>query len=643
MIGASGDLVFFLGAGASVNAGVPDTFGLIDAFKDHVADQPANSQALAKILEILEEWQQTNQNQDRRVDIELLLETLERLDHKDSDILLRFYDVTRYKLSGYADKRPLIEQLKDFVKSKGIVLSNNISYFQHFLGFITDSKPLDVFSVNYDTSIEQFCITYKLTYTDGFDSKWNPKLFEDIGFDLRLYKLHGSIMWYRTDRGDYVKIPTQTEHSETQLITGETAQALMLYPMRKWDYAEPLLELLIMLKRRLENARFAIVVGYSFRDDHIRNIFWDAAIRNPKLNLILISPSAHRIYRDRLRAYDAPSHQNDLEIPSALKGRVICLSYKFENVFSELRGHYLHHLREGLNFESTESRKAIRGERANWTEALKAYVDCNHMEKVEEIETKVDLATLFTANPPLMVDLTVKSVLNYTALEDYERALRWYERMRKLIIYNPLSAEIMRSTELVVRLGLKIADSSFLPFKHLHDQTLNTFKDFELKQSIMPLDRLAEAGSQLEAFQRLNRYLSFWSQQSEGYMTPTEYIQKRKELYTNDIKEFEVRCQEYAEKLALPSGDKGMEAQSILSDILRKIEAKEIRRIFETEPSMLKDTLLLNCRNRHSSFDRRRAGTTKSVRSGFWCGEWDFRPHTTGFVRNASGWDSNPP
>jgi hypothetical protein len=25
-----------------------------------------------------------------------------------------------------------------------------------------------------------------------------------------------------------------------------------------------------------------------------------------------------------------------------------------------------------------------------------------------------------------------------------------------------------------------------------------------------------------------------------------------------------------------------------------------------------------------------------------WCGEWDFRPHTTGFVRNASGLDSDP-
>lgn len=584
MIGSSGDLVFFLGAGASVKAGVPETFGLVDAFKTHVSDQPAKSQALQKILEILKEWKQTNDRRDHRVDIELLLETLDRLDHRDLDVLLRFYEVTRYKLSGYADKRPLITQLKDFVKSEGIVLSENISYLQPFLGFITDSKPLDVFSVNYDTSIEQFCNTYKTSYTDGFDSKWNPKLFEEARFDIRLYKLHGSIMWYRTDRGDYVKIPTQTEHSETQLITGERAETLMLYPMRKWEYAEPLLELLIMLKRRLENASFAIVVGYSFRDDHIRNIFWDAAVRNPKLSIILISPSAHRIYRERLMTYESTDHQNVSHIPSALKGRVVCLPYKFENIFSELRSRYVHDLREGLNFESVELRKEIRGEQANWRETLKAYVDCNHMEKVQEIETKMDLASFFTVNPPMMIGLTVKSVLNYSSLEDYEQAQRWYDRMRKLIIYNPLSAEVMRSPELVVRASFKTGENSFVPFKQVYDQTRNTFEDFETKKSIMLPGRLAEVGSQLEAFQRLNRYLASWSEQQEGYLTAAKYIEKRREDYANEIDEFGVRLRQYAERLALPGGDKGREIHTTLLESIRNIETKEIRRIFESAP-----------------------------------------------------------
>jgi hypothetical protein len=50
---SSGDVVFFLDAGASVKAGVPDTFGLVDEFSDHVQDQVENFKVLEKILGIL--------------------------------------------------------------------------------------------------------------------------------------------------------------------------------------------------------------------------------------------------------------------------------------------------------------------------------------------------------------------------------------------------------------------------------------------------------------------------------------------------------------------------------------------------------------------------------------------------------------
>lgn len=585
MIGTSGDLFFFLGAGASVKAGVPDTFGLVDEFRVRIKDQTENSKALERILGILRDWKRANGDHDDAVDIELLLETLERLDTRSRDVLLRFYDATKYKLSDYAEKRPLIAQLKDFIKTAGIVSAANVTYLEPFLGLMTDYKPLDVFSVNYDTSVEQFCNAYKKNYTDGFDIKWNPTLLEENRFDLRLYKLHGSIMWYRTDRGDYDKILIQSERSAMQLITGEKAETLILYPMRKWEYAEPLLELLFMLKRRLENAKFAIVVGYSFRDDHIRNVFWDAANKNRELTVVLISPSAHKIYSERLKAYDSASDRNLSPIPSALSGRVVCLPYKYEDIFPELRNRFLKRLREGLSLEGTEARNEVRGERANWMEVLKAYVECNHMERVQEIEAKMDLASQFTVNPALMVELTIRSVLNYANLEEYEQALRWYNRMRQLIMYNPLTAEVMRSTELVVRASFKISGSSFSPFKQVYDQTRNTFEDFKSKTSMMQPDRLAKVGSELEAFQQLNRYLAFWSPQHEGYVAASQYIEKRNERYPSEINEFAIRCNEYAKRMETGERDKGMEIHAILVEIVRKIETKEIRSIFEIAPA----------------------------------------------------------
>ena len=121
----------------------------------------------------------------------------------------------------------------------------------------------------------------------------------------------------------------------------------MLYPMQKWDYDEPLLEMLLKMKERMEKTHFVVVVGYSFRDDHIRRIFWDAARTNKKLILILISPTAPEIYETKLRDFEIPELKHtfssafnpasfDACFPSALAGRVVYLPYKFEDILPSL-------------------------------------------------------------------------------------------------------------------------------------------------------------------------------------------------------------------------------------------------------------------------------------------------------------------
>ena len=73
-------------------------------------------------------------------------------------------------------------------------------------------------------------------------------------------------MWYQSDRGGYIKLPVMTGKSKIKLIYGEKAENLMLYPMQKWDYAEPLLELLVEIKHLLESesCKFLIIVGTLF-------------------------------------------------------------------------------------------------------------------------------------------------------------------------------------------------------------------------------------------------------------------------------------------------------------------------------------------------------------------------------------------
>jgi len=134
----------------------------------------------------------------------------------------RLFEGGKFILSEYSQKAPLIKDLKNFIKSKAIVSEEKIEYLKPLRGFIEEYRPLDIISVNYDICIEQFCNTHRLSYQDGFDVNWNPKTFAREHTDIRLYKLHGSVMWYQSDRGGYIKSPVMSEESAINHEEGAT-------------------------------------------------------------------------------------------------------------------------------------------------------------------------------------------------------------------------------------------------------------------------------------------------------------------------------------------------------------------------------------------------------------------------------------
>lgn len=369
-------VVFMFGAGASVAAGVPDTYTFVDEFLNSIGD-PDKRATTQKIINTLKEWKG-----EERIDIELLLETLTKLKNKESEPLLQFYSQKEFVLGQGFEKQPIIDDLKNFIKTKAIVPSGKIAYLQPLLAFIDKEKALDVISLNYDTCIEQLCSVNKRLYQDGFDIHWNPKTFEGSGSDIFLYKLHGSVLWYQSDKGDYIKLPIMTNEHEVQLITGEKAENLMLYPMRKFGYAEPLLELLVKVKHLLEDEAcdILVVVGYSFRDEHIVRIILDVARKNKNFHIILVAPDAHEIYHKRLKYYDLNN-----KIPSSLEGRVSCLPYKFEKVLPSLLNNYVKNTREGMLRESICKQREIMGESTNWIEPILSFANADFSTKIKEL------------------------------------------------------------------------------------------------------------------------------------------------------------------------------------------------------------------------------------------------------------------
>jgi hypothetical protein len=430
----SSEVMFFLGAGASVAADVPDTYSFVDEYLKNIKNLHKRS-TIEDIIEKLKQWK-AKQGKEIKVDIEDLLESLTKLKNKEQEPLLAFIERGHFITDGYYDKQPLIDDLKNFIKKRAIVSKEKIDYLKSLRESIEEPRPLDIISVNYDTCIEQFCNVHKLAYQDGFDDHWNPTTFDKKNTTIRLYKLHGSVTWYQSDRGDYKKSDIMTEKSEIQLMSGEKAENLMLYPMQKIDYAGPLLELLLKVKSLLESesCKFLIVVGYSFRDNHIRRILWDAARINKDLHVILIAPKAYQIYFKKLKYYD----DNSL-ISSSLNGKVICLPYLFEKVCPYLRNHYIKNLKVGLQCENIRREEERGGQKANWIYCIKHFIDAEYTEKVEEIESFLqrdhfDLAT----DLKLSLELPLKMAVNLFAGGQEEKADKYYQdfndRLKKVAV-----------------------------------------------------------------------------------------------------------------------------------------------------------------------------------------------------------------
>lgn len=416
-------VVFLLGAGASIKAGVPDTFKFVEQFRSYVININ-DKKTIEKIVDVLETWK-SNQ-----IDIELLLETLMKLADKDKEPLLRFFIKGEFILDGYPEKQPLIEQLKDYIKEKATVTnSEKVDYLQPLRGFIEDFGQLDMVSVNYDTCIEHFCSINRLAYTDGFTDRWYPEVFENTKNDVRLYKLHGSVLWYKGD--DYIKSPIMTSGSEVHLFTGESAKSLMLYPVQKLDYSGPILELLMRVKSLLQDkeCKFLVVVGYSFRDEQIRALLIDVARKNKDLTLVLIDPKALIIYQNMLRYLDENS-----TIPSPLKGRVVCLPYKFEEVLPFLKNQYILHLSMSLNTINNLSKEEIRGNQVNWLACLENLAEAEYLEKLQYIlDNKVEQDKI-EADRKLYIQIMVRFIANNMAGENIEESTKWVAKLRNYLM-----------------------------------------------------------------------------------------------------------------------------------------------------------------------------------------------------------------
>jgi hypothetical protein len=160
---------------------------------------------------------------------------------------------------------------------------SNTPYHQlsTWIGGIQRAHPIEIFTPNYDLLVEQALEAHKIPYFDGFVGS------KQAFFDLtsmendalpprwaRLWKVHGSVNWWRTNEDEVVR---REGHSE--------GDRQMIYPSHlKYDQSRrmPYLAMLDRLRAFLARGQAVLVTcGYSFADQHLNEVILHGLRSNP--------------------------------------------------------------------------------------------------------------------------------------------------------------------------------------------------------------------------------------------------------------------------------------------------------------------------------------------------------------------------
>lgn len=159
--------------------------------------------------------------------------------------------------------------------------------------------PVEIFTVNYDLVLESALEALGVAYFDGFVGSLRARFRTDLveaslgdeawlpSFLIRLWKLHGSVhwSWEGTDRKHVLRLGGPVS----------PGSAAAIYPSDT-KYEESRRVPFIVMQDRFRRAlhypeTLVLVSGYSFGDDHLNEILFDAAQRRPRTEFVALGYS----------------------------------------------------------------------------------------------------------------------------------------------------------------------------------------------------------------------------------------------------------------------------------------------------------------------------------------------------------------
>lgn len=256
--------------------------------------------------------------------------------------------------------------IEDFVyenyRWKPAAKQNVLDIFDKIFGFLSEnSDSINVFSTNYDRIIEEYCnVREKYKLADGFErlhanseySAWTGKydeIFSDFSPNIiHLYKLHGSLNWKEHVENGIIRTLEESKPTDSNF-----KRNLVIMPTlspKEEEEAEPFKTIISEFINYMNKADACIVIGFSFRDHRINDVF-KSFVKKGK-TLVIISPSAMKNSCENLFKVDLPKDfdpgRASWKVP--IEGNVWCISGKLDkqNIEVNLNSLALAHIKQGL-------------------------------------------------------------------------------------------------------------------------------------------------------------------------------------------------------------------------------------------------------------------------------------------------------
>jgi hypothetical protein len=245
--------VIVLGSGASAAYGIPGMGGLAEHLVKNVVPSTADAKA----------WATFNEELVRVKDLELTLQRVEV-----SKGLLRQIIFETWKLIAGADHDVFLKSLEN---PHHFALSR---LFRHLLN--STNANLVVVTPNYDCLAEYAAnaagFASYLGFSDGYlgyedsDSPWTIYRFGRPEKTVNVWKVHGSIDWFRNTDVGVLRLPS------VRILPTGFEPVIVTPGTNKYEttHQEPFRSVLSRADQALATASSYISIGYGFNDEHIQ-------------------------------------------------------------------------------------------------------------------------------------------------------------------------------------------------------------------------------------------------------------------------------------------------------------------------------------------------------------------------------------